>query len=76
MVPPPMTLELLEVQPGDTTLLLNQMSNATFHCTCVECTYDSLSPGWSLENEGRFLNTDDVDDRMMLAQRGIMFSSS
>ena len=49
------------------------MSNATFHCTCVECTYDSSSPGWSLENEGRFLNT---DDRIMLAQRGIMFSSS
>ena len=65
-------MQLFEVQPGDTTLLLNQMSNATFHCTCVEC----ASPRWSLEKEGIFLNTDIEDDRMMLAQRGIVFSSS
>ena len=71
-----LAMQLLEVQPADTTLLLNQMSNATFHCTCAECASDSSPPGWSLENEGRNLNTDDVDDRMMLAQRGITFSSS
>ena len=52
------------------------MSNATFHCTCVECTSDLSSPGWSLEIAGIVLSTQDVNDIMMLEQRGIMFSSS
>jgi hypothetical protein len=65
----------LEIQPGDTTLLQNQMSNATFHCTCVDCEFGS-PPHWSLENEGTFVNTEDEDDRVILIQRGIMFSSS
>ena len=66
----------LEIQPGDTTLFLNHTINATFHCTCVECAFDSSPPGWSLKNEGITFNTDDENDRMMLAQRGIIFSSS
>ena len=62
-----------EVQPGDTILILNQMSNATFHCSCDECT---SPPYWSLENGGRYLTTVDNSDRMILAERGILFSSS
>jgi hypothetical protein len=70
-------MQLLEIQPGDTTLLLNQMSNATFHCTCIDCASGSDSPPyWSLENEGRVLITVDKADRVILSQRGIMFSSS
>ena len=61
------------VQPGDTTLPLNQMSNATFHCTCNECT---SPPVWSLENGGRYFITDNDGDRMILAERGITYSSS
>ena len=73
----PFTLAMqLEVQPGDTTLFLNHTINATFHCTCVECASASSPPGWSLENEGISLSTDDENDRMTLAQRGIIFSSS
>ena len=69
-------MQLFEVQPSDTTLLLNQMSNATFHCTCVDCASYSSPPGWSLQNEDIILNTHFEDDKMMLAQQGIVFSSS
>ena len=61
------------IQEGDKILALNQMSNATFHCTCDECT---TSPHWNLENEGTYLSTDNNIDREILAQRGITFSSS
>ena len=61
------------VQPGDTTLPLNQMSNATFHCTCNECT---SPPFWSLENRGIHLITDEESDRKILDGRGITYSSS
>ena len=60
------------VQPGDTILALNQMSNATFHCTCNECI---TPPYWSLENAGRHLFTDNDNDRLILVQRGITYSS-
>ena len=63
------------VQPGDTILALNQMSNATFQCTCIvddECT---SPPYWSLENGGRHFVTNDNDDRVILAERGIFYSS-
>ena len=62
-----------EVQPGDTNLILNQMSNATFHCSCDECT---VPPYWGLENGGRHFSTDNNNDRMILAERGITYSSS
>ena len=61
------------VQPGDTILVLNQMSNVTFHCTCNEC---STPPHWSLGNAGRYLSTDNDNDRVKLVQRGITYSSS
>ena len=62
-----------EVQPGDTILMLNQMSNATFHCSCDECT---TPPYWSLENGGSHFDTDSNSDRILLAERGIIYSSS
>lgn len=62
-----------EVQPGNTTLPLNQMSNATFYCTCDACILSLL---WSLENEGRYFITDDGNDRGILAERGIIYSST
>ena len=61
------------VQPGDTTLTLNQMSNATFQCTCADCT---SPPHWTIESDGRHLATNDVTDAVSLAQRGITYSSS
>lgn len=61
------------VQPGNTTLALNQMSNATFHCVCDEC---ETPPHWSLANEGQLLSTDSDSDRTTLAQRGITYSRS
>ena len=65
----------LTVQPGNTTFLLNQMSNATFHCACDDsiCTSPLL---WSLENEGRYFITNNHNDRVILAERGITFSST
>ena len=62
-----------EVQPGDTILMLNQMSNVTFHCSCDECT---TPPYWSLENEGNYFSTNNDIERMILAKRGITYSSS
>ena len=64
------------VQPGDTILALDQMSNVTFQCTCIagdECT---SPPFWSLENGGRHFVTNDNDDAVILAERGITYSSS
>ena len=55
---------------------LNQMSNATFQCICIagdECT---SPPYWSLENGGRHFVTNDNDDREILAEQGITYSSS
>ena len=64
---------LFEVQPEDTILTLNQMSNATFHCSCDECT---SPPYWSLEIEGISFITESGDDRIILAERGITHYSS
>ena len=66
------------VQPDATVaiLALNQMSNATFQCICIagdECT---SPPYWSLENGGRHFVTNDNDDRVILAERGITYSSN
>ena len=63
------------VQPGDTVIALNQMSNVTFQCTCIaddECT---SPPYWSLENGGRYFVTSDNNDRVILTERGITYSS-
>ena len=62
------------IQEGDIILALNQMSNATFHCTCDECT--TSPPYWSLENEGILFITENDIDRVNLTQRGIAYSSS
>jgi hypothetical protein len=64
------------VEPNDTILALNQMINATFQCTCIAGDVCTSPPFWSLENEGRYLVTNDADDAIILAERGITYSSS
>ena len=61
------------VQPGNTIIALNQMSNATFQCTCPNCT---TLPYWTMENQGRYLATNDDVEEVILAERGITYSSS
>ena len=65
----------LTLQPGDTTLSLNQISNATFYgnCACIDCTSPLF---WSLENEGRLFITDNEINTLILAERGVTYSSS
>jgi hypothetical protein len=64
------------VQPGDVTLELNEMSNATFNCTCDACIIRPLF--WTLENEAGTLQlaTNNMSDQAMLDQRGISYSST
>ena len=64
------------VQPGDTILALNQKSNVTFQCTCIAGDFCTSPPFWSLENGGRLLVTNDNDDAIILAERGITYRSS
>lgn len=52
------------------------MVNATFQCTCIAGDDCTSPPFWSLENEGRYFVTNDVDDAIILAERGITYSSS
>ena len=65
--------QFFTVQPGNTIIALNLMSNATFQCTCPDCT---TPPYWTMENQGRHLSTNDDADKVILAQRGIAYSSS
>ena len=65
--------QILTVQPGDTVIALNRMSNATFQCTRPECT---TAPYWTMESQGRHIATNDDRDEAILAQRGITYSSS
>lgn len=64
------------VQPGDVTLELNEMRNATFSCTCTACIIRPLF--WTLEYEAGTLQlaTNNVTDQAMLNQRGISYSST
>ena len=64
------------VQPGDTILALNQKSNVTFQCTCIAGDFCTSPPFWSLENGGQLLVTNDNDDAIILAERGITYRSS
>ena len=68
----------LMVQPNDTILLLNQMSNAPFNCICNDTKEGQcpISLSWTIQNNGKHLSTEDSDDRMILNQRGITYSST
>ena len=63
------------VQPGDITLALNQMSNATFNCSCPGCDPEQ-PPYWTLEIDGDDFDITDPSDRPRLALRGISFNLS
>lgn len=63
------------VQPGDTILPLNQMSNVTFYCTCDECDLGT-PPFWTVEHDGTYFDTTAASDGMSLSQRGITYGSS
>ena len=67
--------QVFTIQPGDTTIALYQMSNATFHCTCTDCQARN-PPHWTVENQDRHLATNDDADKVILAQRGITYGSS
>lgn len=62
------------VEPGDVTLELTEMSNATFNCICSICIIRPLF--WMLENEAGTLATNNMNDQAMLNQRGISYSST
>ena len=66
----------VEPESDDTILAMNQMINATFQCKCTVGDYCTSPPFWSLENGGRYLTTFDDDDAIILAERGITYSSS
>ena len=66
----------VEPESDDTILALNQMINATFRCTCIAGDDCTSPPFWSLENGGRYFATNDDDDAIILAERGITYSSS
>ena len=66
----------VEPESDDTILALNQMINATFRCTCIAGDACTIPPFWSIENGGRYFTTNDDDDAIILAERGITYGSS
>ena len=61
------------IEPGNTTVALNQMKNVTFRCTCTQC---GPPLHWSLiigpNNIEVPLSTQHGDDRLKLDKRGIL----
>ena len=51
------------------------MSNVTFQCTCIAVDECINPPFWSLQIGGRHFVTNDNDDEVILAERGITYSS-